>query len=66
MSEKEKLVCDIIEKVGILTSIELNEEVDRIDATEDLFKAYDEYKSFCKKSSSMCNCGKKLIGIERA
>jgi len=66
IQKNNSLVCDVIDKVSILASIEINEEVDRIDATEALFKSFKTLQESCDKKLTTCHCGEKLRGIERA
>jgi len=64
---EDELKCDVINKVGRLNSIELFNEVDRIDAIEDLLNSYNSLQEYCSKEKACKNnCGKKLPGIERA
>lgn len=65
-NKKNELMCDIVDKVGILASIELHNEIDRIDATKSLLESHETFQKFCKRESASHNCGKKLPGIERA
>ena len=66
VQKNNDFMCVVINKVSILSEVKINEEVDRIDAMEDLFDSFNELKKSCDKEFTTCHCGKKLPGIERA
>ena len=62
-NKKTKLICNVIDKVGELAnSVEANET----NAIKELLESYKILQEHCTKDNVVCQCGKKLRGIERA